>query len=61
VGDRASASTGSFRDAPPEVSLPIGSTVKARVAEGLVTFRVVGYTDEEEHVLRIADVTLIGD
>jgi hypothetical protein len=49
-----------LRDAPPEVSLPIGRTVTLRVEEGLASFRVAGYTDDEEHTLLLTDVQLVG-
>jgi hypothetical protein len=57
---RVLAGEDALRNAPPEVSLPIGGTVKVRVEEGRVSFRVVGFTDEEEHTLRIADVAILG-
>jgi len=56
---RILAGEDAFHNAPPEVSLPIGHTVRVRVEEGLVSFRVVGYTDEEKHMLRVADLTII--
>ncbi len=56
---RILAGEDAFHNAPPEVSLPIGQTVRVRVEEGLVSFRVVGYTDEEKHMLRVAAPTII--
>lgn len=57
---RVLAGEDALRNAPPEVSLPVGRSVKVRVEVGVVSFCVVGYTDEEKHTLRVADLTIIG-
>lgn len=56
---RLLATEDALHGARSSATLPIGETVKVRIAEGLVSFRVVGFTDDEEHTLRLAEVTLL--
>lgn len=56
---RRLAGEDAMRDAPPEESLPAGGIVTFRVEGGLVSCRVVGYTDETGSTIRLADLTFI--
>lgn len=57
---RVLAGEDAHRAKPPRESLPIGGIVKVHVEEGLVTFRVLGFTDEEEHTLRLGELRVVG-
>lgn len=56
---RRLAGEDALREALPEVSLPAGGNLTFRGEDGVVSYRVVGYTDATHDMLRLAGVTVL--